>query len=375
MNKQEVSEIKKQFKLDNVYLTPGKTYNAYISEQGEIIWDRFIYFDRLEEEDITAYYNIFKKTLSGGLGKNLNEYKFDEDIEDNNKDLNILLDSFEEESVKSFVQKLIETLVFPFRWYVTFTQFIYSVPPKKRKGKKESTEPEDFVDYKFMICSINTMEKKETGLAWSTKDNNVSYLTNGLFAASKGPICGFLYPLFNDRNANNSGFLSYSKDKTTPCIPLVVDVLNGKFELSPCDENALFHKVLKETCGGAIKFGLAKDICSEISNIVKGNFEETEAPKIGIAELQGILTRNGMVDLTEKAEEEWKNTFGSNNIQILATSVTDEKKTIIKAPDVSISLTNEKTCFVEEKIVNGVKCIVIPITDGGVTINEMDIEP
>lgn len=375
MNKKETAELKKQFKLDNPYLTPNKMYNAYISEQGEIIWDRTTYLERLEDDDRLAYYEIFKKTLSGGIGKNINEYNFAKGDNEQEDKINELLEDFSEDNVRNFVERLIDTLGYNFRWYVSIAEFIYSVPPKNRRGKKEdSGEAEDFNDYRFLICSINTMEKKKTGLAWNPKDEMVNYLSDGFVEASKGPISGFLFPLFSDRVACMDGFMSYSKDKTTPCVPLIVDILGGEFKLSPANENDLFHTVLRDTCGGALKFGLAKGICTEISDIVKSNIEETEPPKIGILELKNILSRNGMSDVVDKAEEEWKKTFGSLNVQILATNVTDDKKTTIKAPNVSISLDTEKTSTVEEKIINGVKCIIIPVTDGGVTVNEMDVE-
>ena len=376
MNKKEISELKKQFKLDNGYLTPNKIYNAYVSEQGDIIWKRFMYFDRLDDEDRLAYYDIFKKTLSGGLGKNINEYPFRDDSNNEGREnVRELLDDFTEDVVNTYVEKMISTLLFPYRYYISIAEFIYSVPPAKGKGKKnDENDASDFEDYHFIICSINTMDKKATGLAWNNKDEEVNYLTDGVITASKGPICGFLYPLFSDRTANCGGFMSYSKDKESPCIPLTVDILGGNFELTPASETELFHTVLRETCGGALKFGLAKDICTEISSVIRSNIEETEPPKIGIAELKGILTRNGMSEVLDLAEEKWKETFGSLSIQVLAANVTNENKTTIKAPDVSISMPTHKTAFVEEKVIDGVKCIVIPITDGGVTVNEMDIE-
>ena len=376
MNKKEVSEIKKLFKLDNPYLTPGKSFTAYVSEQADIIWDRTTYFDRLEDEDRLAFYDIYKKVLSGGLGKNINEYSFSKDAEDKHDLVAALVeDGINEEKIKEYANTIISTLAYPFRWLLTITEFIYSVPQKKSKSKNEDeNDIQDFEEFKFIICSVNEMDKKEIGLAWRDTEKQVTYALNGAFAAAKTPICGFLYPLFNERVANPDGFMSYSKDKTTPCMPLVVDILGGQVDLTPANENEMFHMVLKNTCGGALKFGLAKDICTEIAAIIRNNVEETEPPKIGITELKGILKRNKMDDALTSVEKEWKDVFGSLNSQILASNVTDEKKTTIKAPNVSISVTTEKTGYLEEKVIDGQKCIVIPVTDGGVTINEMDIE-
>ena len=69
MNKREISEIKKQFKKDNNAIT--RICGCYVDAEKQIKTTLKEAFFALSEEEIFKYYEIFKKALSGGIGKNL----------------------------------------------------------------------------------------------------------------------------------------------------------------------------------------------------------------------------------------------------------------------------------------------------------------
>ena len=67
MNKREISEIKKQFKKDNNAIT--RICGCYVDADKQIKANLKEAFFALSEEEVFKYYEIFKKTLSGGIGK------------------------------------------------------------------------------------------------------------------------------------------------------------------------------------------------------------------------------------------------------------------------------------------------------------------
>ena len=69
MNKREISEIKKQFKKDNNAIT--RICGCYVDAEKQIRTTLKEAFFALSEEEIYKYYEIFKKSMSGSLGKNL----------------------------------------------------------------------------------------------------------------------------------------------------------------------------------------------------------------------------------------------------------------------------------------------------------------
>ena len=74
MNKREISEIKKQFKKDNNAIT--RICGCYVDAEKQIKTTLKEAFFALSEEEIFKYYEIFKKSLSGGIGKNLHNLEY-----------------------------------------------------------------------------------------------------------------------------------------------------------------------------------------------------------------------------------------------------------------------------------------------------------
>ena len=69
MNKKEVLEIRKQFTPENCAIT--RIAGCYVDGEKEKRMEREEAFLSLPEEQEFKYFDIFKKTLSGKIGKNL----------------------------------------------------------------------------------------------------------------------------------------------------------------------------------------------------------------------------------------------------------------------------------------------------------------
>ena len=69
MNKKEVLEIRKQFTPENCAIT--RIVGCYVDHDKEKRMEKTEAFLSLPEEQAFKYFDIFKKTLSGNIGKNL----------------------------------------------------------------------------------------------------------------------------------------------------------------------------------------------------------------------------------------------------------------------------------------------------------------
>ena len=74
MNKKEISEIKKQFSPSNCAIT--RICGCYVDGEKNKKTKLKEAFLSLSEEEMFKYFEIFKKTLSGTLGKNLINMEF-----------------------------------------------------------------------------------------------------------------------------------------------------------------------------------------------------------------------------------------------------------------------------------------------------------
>ncbi len=79
MNKKEISEIKKQFTPENCAIT--RICGCYVDGEKNKKAEITHAFLSLPEEDRFKYFEIFRKTLSGTLGKNLLNMDFPTDAE------------------------------------------------------------------------------------------------------------------------------------------------------------------------------------------------------------------------------------------------------------------------------------------------------
>ena len=74
MNKKEISELKKQFTPDNC--TISRICGCYVDSEKEKRLEMRESFLSLSDEEMFKYFDIFKKTLSGTVGKNLLDMEF-----------------------------------------------------------------------------------------------------------------------------------------------------------------------------------------------------------------------------------------------------------------------------------------------------------
>ena len=81
MNKKEVLEIRKQFTPENCAIT--RICGCYVDHEKEKKVELKKAFLSLPEEEAFKYFDIFKHTLSGTLGKNLinMEFPLDQELE------------------------------------------------------------------------------------------------------------------------------------------------------------------------------------------------------------------------------------------------------------------------------------------------------
>ena len=113
MNEKEVAELRRRFKPEKSNITHIR--GCYVNEQRQIISQFNQSLGMMTQEESEKFLGILKRTLSGGLGKNLLELTFSNqqviDSEEH-KLLMALRDSSlkDEEAVEAFFQKAIQSV-------------------------------------------------------------------------------------------------------------------------------------------------------------------------------------------------------------------------------------------------------------------------
>jgi hypothetical protein len=82
MNKKDLSNIRREFKLGSCMLPIKEIYSVYLKKDGGNIITRDLeYFERMEIEKRELYLNNFRKVLTGSLDSKIFELDFENTVQ------------------------------------------------------------------------------------------------------------------------------------------------------------------------------------------------------------------------------------------------------------------------------------------------------
>ena len=214
MNKKEVLEIRKQFTPENCSIT--RIAGCYVDGEKEKRMEREEAFLSLPEEQAFKYFDIFKKTLSGKIGKNLLnlEYKLKESrSSDPEGEEHELLMNLRESKLRDpalldeFYEKILTSYDCAENYYIILIHAVYDVPGKTSDGEVLEDASEEVYD--FILCCICPVKLSKPGLTYNGKDERMEERTRDWVVGM--PDKGFLFPEFNDRQTDVHSVLYYTR--------------------------------------------------------------------------------------------------------------------------------------------------------------------
>lgn len=152
MNKKEVLEIRKQFSPKNCAIT--RICGCYVDHEKNKKMESKEAFLSLPEEEAFKYFEIFKKTLSGGVGKNLLNliYTVDAERERNPEgkghELLMMLRNTKLEDpvvLNEFYEKVIQFYECAGNYYIILIHGIYDVPGTGSCGLRSTDHKKEVV--------------------------------------------------------------------------------------------------------------------------------------------------------------------------------------------------------------------------------------
>ena len=174
MNKKEVLEIRKQFSPQNCAIT--RLCGCYVDGDKEKKLEFKEAFLSLPEEEAFKYFDLFKKTLSGTVGKNLINMEFPLEQEKSGGTQEFLLqlrDSrlTDDMLLSEFYDKVIENYDFAEHYLILLIHAAYDVPGKASDGT-EMFDASDSV-YDYILCSICPVNLSKAGLCYNAEHNSI----------------------------------------------------------------------------------------------------------------------------------------------------------------------------------------------------------
>ena len=373
MNKKEIAEIKKQFTPDRCAIT--RICGCYVNSEKEKQLEMKEAFLSLSDEEMFKYFDIFRKTLSGTIGKNLlnMEFPLQQELEGGTQEFLLKLrDSGlkDEELVTQFYDRVISSYDFGENYLILLIHAAYDIPGKTNDGLDMDDASTDV--YQYVLCSICPVKLSKAALCYNAQNNTIEERIRDWIVDM--PSLGFLFPAFNDRNTDLHSLLYYSKNAEELHQTLIDEILGCVAPLSAKSQKETFNSIIQETLGPDCDYEAAKTIHEKITEMVDEHADEPEPLTLDKYEVKKLLQEGGATkeDL-EDFDERYDDSVGEKS-SFLASNISSARKFEIKTPDVVIQVNPERTDLVETQVIDGRTYLMIEVTDS-VEVNGLSVRP
>lgn len=362
MNKKEISEIKKQFSPANCSIT--RICGCYVDGEKNKKTELKEAFLSLSEEEMFKYFEIFKKTLSGTVGKNLLNMDFPLSQEEPGGTQEFLLrlrssKLQDNELIEAFYDKIIENYDYGENYYIILIHAVYDIPGKSSDGQ-EMFDASDEI-YEHILCSICPVKLSKAGLCYNAETNSIQDRIRDWIVEM--PDLGFLFPVFNDRSADIHSILYYTKNAEELRSTFIDEVFGCTTPLSAGGQRDSFNALVEETLGEDCAYDTVLNIHEKLTELVEAQKDEPEPVVLTKSEVKRLFEDCGVEEKKLETFDEQYEMAAGEKTALMASNITNTRRFEIKTPDVVIHVEPDRAELVETRVIDGRRCLVIPMED------------
>ena len=362
MNKKEISEIKKLLTPEHAVIT--RICGCYVDGEKEIKFTSKDAFHSLSEEEAFKYFDIFRHTLSGTLGKNLinMEFPLEEEMEGGKQEFLLhLRDSKLEDDclLDQFYQNIITNYNYASNYYIILIHAVYDVPGKSSDGS-EMFDASDSV-YDYLICSICPVNLSKSGLSYDADTNSINERVRDWIVGA--PATGFLFPAFNDRDTDIHSLLYFSKNPEELQTEFIENIFGSAAPMSAGSQKETFNTIITNTLGEECDFNTIKTIHETLNEMIEESKDEPEPLVLTKNEVKHIFEESSVPDEKIDVLEKQLVEAVGDKPAFIASNITNVRQFNIETPDVVIKVNPERTDLIETRMIDGRQCLVIAVND------------
>lgn len=362
MNKKEVLEIRKQFTPANCAIT--RIAGCYVDHEKNKKMESKSAFLSLPEEEAFKYFDIFKKTLSGTMGKNMlnMEFPIDQEMPGGTQEFLMKLKASKLEDdmlLEEFYDKVIATYEYAENYYIILIHAMYDVPGRS-SDNLEMFDASDEV-YEYLVCSICPVSLSKAGLSYNAESNCIQNRIRDWVVDM--PDKGFLFPAFNDRSTDIHGVLYYTKKSEDLQPELIEQLLGARMPMSANTQKETFQMLIEDTLGEDGDYETIRNIHDTLNDMIEEHKEEQEPLQLDKTDVRKVFEKSGVSsEKMECFDQNYEETAGEKT-SLLATNITETKKFQIETPDIVIKVNPERADLIETRVIDGRQCLVIAVDD------------
>lgn len=374
MNEKEIGELRRRFRPEKSSITHVR--GCYVNESGEIISQFDQSLALMTDEEAEKFLAVLRKTLSGSLGKNLNDITFDTRQVADSEEHRLLMglrdsELKDEEKVQELFQKIISALDLEGNYLILLAHDSYDVPYFGKDGSRQDDAGSEV--FRYILCSVCPVKETKPALSYRVRENEFcERKSDGLVSP---PELGFLFPAFDDRSTNLYNALYYTKNSRENHAGFVEAVFRQEAPMPAEAQKETFQAILQESLEEECSFEVVRAVQDQLRTMVQEHKESKEREPLTISRdgAKRVLKFCGVSD--EQAEEfgeKYDEAFGSDT-DLAPANLVDQKQIEIKVPDVTIRVSPERSDLVETRILDGVKYVLIR-AEGPVEMDGVELQ-
>lgn len=371
MIKQEISELKKLFTPKKCSIT--RICGCYVDGEKNKKTEFKQAFLSLPDEEMFKYFEIFRKSLSGSLGKNMLNLDFPLESESEGGTQEFLLrlrnSKLKDDALlEEFYDKMIDAYEYVGNYLILAIHDAYDVPGRAMDGMEMEDASEEVYEYILTcICPVNL---SKPGLSYNAAENAFQNRIRDWVVEL--PETGFLFPAFNGRSSDLHSTLYYSKNPEELKEFFVEQLLGCPLPLSAGGQKETFHALIEETLGETCDIETVKNIHEKLTEMMEEHKEEPQPLALDKNEVKALFANSGVSnDKMLEFERHYDETAGEDT-SLLVSNVINTRTFEVKTPDIIIKVNPERTDLIETQKVGGRDCLVIPLGDNimvnGITV-------
>ena len=422
MNKKEVLELKRRFKKEAATFT--RVCGCYVDGNHNKVCKFGNTFLNLEEDEFYKYLEIANKALSGTIGNNLLELKFPIEEEEVGGRQHILMalraSKLEDENLlDTFYDLVIDTYDHAGNYLIVLFHDAYDV--MSRTSDNNNLDESEEV-YEYLICAICPVDLSKPGLGFLEDEHRIGPRVRDWVVGAVDTA--FLFPAFNDRSTDIHSTLFYTKNTKEPHSEFMANGLGCGIERTATEQKMAFHSIVRNVLGAEdehtddVLLDLQQNLSDMIDEYAETHDDDEDAFLLDKEVVTKLLADSEISEeKAAKIEKSVDEAFGEkppaaenvidfkalvqNELRVEKMALEDQVGTLTvqlnekdealaertsqliekqeeidnyiaetKTYDVVLRVKPEKASQIKSQVINGQKCLVIPMgEDEHATIN------
>lgn len=374
MNDKEIGEIRRHLRRDRSNIT--KIYGCFVNDNREIITEFSQSTGMMPENEGDKYFALFKRVLSGSVGKNLINLSFKTaQVAQGAPEHKLLMDLREcklsdDELLHGFFQKIIDTVTLEGNYLILIGCDSYDVPFKGKDDISDADKSEEV--YTYLICAICPVKQTKANLHYVPEEK--LFHDGAMNQPVSAPVLGFLFPAFDNRSTNIYNALYYTHDIKVSQDALIEALFNTPVPMPAAEQKKCFEALLTTALGEDCNLDVVQTVHDQLCERIELHKEAKVAEPLLIAkaDVKETLASCGVSEEhLAKWSVDYDETFGFE-ADLHPKNIIDTKRFEVKTPDVSIKVDPTRSDLIETRTIGGVKYIMI-CADENVEVNGVSI--